>query len=99
LILDEGMTGGQLVLTHEIANYPDVESTSGYMLGSTMAGQSRQFGCKVRPNVRITRLLLEEEIKEVEINGRETFNSESVILTPGGGSRTLGFPGEEEFEG
>ena len=30
LILNEGTVGGQLVLTHEIANYPGVESTSGF---------------------------------------------------------------------
>jgi thioredoxin reductase (NADPH) len=32
LIVDEGTVGGQMVLTHEIANYPGVESISGYQL-------------------------------------------------------------------
>mgnify|MGYP001562126820 CR=1 FL=1 len=36
LILDEGTVGGQMVLTHEIANYPGVESISGYQLASIM---------------------------------------------------------------
>ncbi len=36
LILNEGTVGGQLVLTHEIANYPGVESTSGFQLGNIM---------------------------------------------------------------
>lgn len=30
LIVSEGTVGGQMILTHEIANYPGVESTSGY---------------------------------------------------------------------
>ncbi|MDP3451700.1 MAG: FAD-dependent oxidoreductase, partial [Bacteroidales bacterium] len=29
LILNEGTIGGQMVLTHEVANYPGVESISG----------------------------------------------------------------------
>lgn len=32
LILSEGVTGGQMVLTNEIANYPGVETIKGYEL-------------------------------------------------------------------
>lgn len=99
LILNEGTTGGQLVLTHEIANYPGVESTSGYMLGSIMARQARSFGCTIKSNVSITGLSLEGDRKEVEINGKDIFTAESVILSPGGKSRTLGVPGEKELKG
>jgi thioredoxin reductase (NADPH) len=99
LILNEGTTGGQLILTYEIANYPGVESTSGYMLGSIMAKQAKSFGCTIRSNVRITGLNLENELKEVEINENEVFTSDAVILSPGGKSRTLGIPGEEELKG
>ncbi len=36
LILNEGAVGGQMVLTHEIANYPGVESISGFALAGIM---------------------------------------------------------------
>ena len=39
LIVDEGIVGGQMVLTHEIANYPGVESISGYQLAMIMKKQ------------------------------------------------------------
>ena len=29
LILNQGASGGQMVLTHEVANYPGIESISG----------------------------------------------------------------------
>ena len=45
LILSEGTIGGQMVLTHEIANYPGVESINGYMLGNIMKKQAQSFGC------------------------------------------------------
>lgn len=99
LILNEGTAGGQLVLTHEIANYPGIESTSGYMLGNTMARQARNFGCTIKSNVRITGLDLNGEKKQVEVNGKDLYLAEAIILSPGGRSRTLGVPGEVEFKG
>ena len=36
LILNEGAIGGQMILTEEIANYPGVEATKGYILANTM---------------------------------------------------------------
>ena len=99
LILNEGTAGGQLVLTHEIANYPGIESTSGYMLGSTMARQARSFGCTIKSNVRITELKLSEDIKEVEVNGKDHYSADAIILSPGGKSRTIGVSGEKELKG
>jgi thioredoxin reductase (NADPH) len=99
LLLDEGTIGGQMVLTHEIANYPGVEAVSGYQLATTMKKQAMGFGCVVRSNVRITRFDLIGDIKTVEVNGRESFAAPTVILAPGGRSRMLGVPGEQEFKG
>lgn len=99
LILNEGTVGGQLVLTHEVANYPGVESTSGYQLATTMKNQALRFGCTIRSNVSVTGLDLGGEHKTVEVNGREKFTAPAVILAPGGRSRTLGVPGEADFRG
>jgi len=99
LILNEGTVGGQLVLTHEVANYPGVESTSGYQLATTMRNQAQKFGCTIRSNVSVTKLDLEGETKSVEVNGRETVTAHAVILAPGGRSRTLGVPGESDLRG
>jgi thioredoxin reductase (NADPH) len=99
LILNEGTAGGQMVLTHEVANYPGVESTSGHQLGQTMKKQAIQFGCTVRSNVSVTRLALDSETKTVEVNGKELLTAPVVILAPGGRSRMLGVPGEMELRG
>ena len=48
VILNEGAIGGQIVLTEEIANYPGVESTKGYMLANIMKKQAKSFGCKLK---------------------------------------------------
>lgn len=99
LILSEGTAGGQMVLTHEIANYPGVESINGYQLSSIMRKQAESFGCKVRANIKITSLNITGDEKSVEINGKEAFFSDAVILATGGKSRTIGATGEEKFKG
>ena len=43
LIVNEGTVGGQMVLTHEIANYPGVENISGYQLANIMKKQAKSI--------------------------------------------------------
>jgi thioredoxin reductase (NADPH) len=99
LILNEGAVGGQMVLTEEIANYPGVPATKGYMLANTMKQQAKSFGCSIKSNVKITRYDLEGKIKKVELEDGRIFQAKTVILTPGGKPRSLNIPGEEQFRG
>ena len=99
LILNEGAVGGQMVLTHEIANYPGIESISGYELARNMKSQAMKFGCKIRSNIKITSLDLNDELKKVAINDKDVFTSDAVIIATGGKSRMIGATGEEEFKG
>jgi thioredoxin reductase (NADPH) len=99
MILDEGTVGGQMVLTHEIANYPGVESISGYQLGNIMKKQAKNFGCDFRSNVTIRHIVLEGETKSVTLSDGNSFTANSIILTPGGRPRTLGVAGESNFKG
>ncbi len=99
LILDTGTVGGQLVLTHEIANYPGVESTSGYQLSASMKKQAKSFGCLIKSNVRLSELKLDQDLKTVVVNGKMVYQAPAVILATGGRSRMLKVPGEEDFKG
>jgi thioredoxin reductase (NADPH) len=99
LILNEGTVGGQMVLTHEIANYPGVESIIGYQLSSIMRNQAKKFGCDIKSNITLESLNLEGEVKEVVLSDGAVFTADAVILTPGGRSRTLGVEGENELKG
>lgn len=99
LILNEGVVGGQMVLTNEIANYPGVESTHGYALAGIMKKQAKEFGCKIKSNVKVRQYDLEGEIKRIVLEDGREFKSRSVILSPGGKPRPLNIPGEETFKG
>lgn len=99
LILNEGTVGGQMVLTHEIANYPGVESISGYELARNMKTQALKFGSVIKSNIKITSFDLNGEIKRVTVNDKDEYTSYAVIIATGGRSRTIGAIGEEEFKG
>lgn len=99
LILNEGTVGGQMNLTHEIANYPGVESISGYQLANIMKKQAKTFGCEIKSNIAIADMQLEGDLKAVTLADGKIFTANAVILTPGGRSRSLGVLGESEFKG
>ncbi|HPF51278.1 MAG TPA: FAD-dependent oxidoreductase [Draconibacterium sp.] len=99
LILNEGAIGGQMVLTEEIANYPGVPATKGYMLANNMKNQAKSFGCKIKSNIKIVKYQLEGDVKSIELEDGRVFQGRSVILTPGGRPRSLNIEGETEFKG
>lgn len=99
LILNEGAVGGQMVLTHEIANYPGVESISGYELARIMKSQAQKFGCTIKSNLKITEMDLNSETKKVVVNNKDVYTAHAVIIATGGKSRTIGAPGEDGFKG
>ena len=88
-----------MVLTHEIANYPGVESISGYQLSNIMKKQAKSFGCDIKSNICIQNIELEGDRKRVTLQDGIIYTSNSIILTPGGRSRTLNIPGEGKFKG
>ncbi|MCU0376807.1 MAG: FAD-dependent oxidoreductase [Bacteroidales bacterium] len=99
LVLTDGTPGGQMTLTHEIANYPGIEKINGYMLGSVMKKQATAFGTIVKSNTGISSMILDAPVKSVTTSEGLSYTADAVILATGGRSRTLGVPGEESFRG
>ena len=83
LILNEGAIGGQMVLTEEIANYPGVEKTNGYLLANTMKKQAKEYGCKIKSNLKIKSYDLEGEIKGIVLeDGRANWDISGETAAP-----------------
>jgi len=99
LIIDSSIPGGQTILTHEIANYPGIESTSGYMLASTMQMQAEKFGCIIKSNVQVAELQLDTKIKSISLNSGEKFTAKAIVLATGGRSKMIGAKGEDLYKG
>ncbi|HBG70787.1 MAG TPA: pyridine nucleotide-disulfide oxidoreductase [Bacteroidales bacterium] len=98
LILNMGVAGGQMILTHEIANYPGVESTSGYKLASVMKKQAQSFGATIK-TISVQPEIKEEGNMKIVRVGDAVYSAYTVILAPGGAPRMLGVKGEQEFKG
>lgn len=99
LILDSGVAGGQMVLSHEIANYPGFESISGYELSNRMKQQAKRFGCDIMTGISIHEIEFESRVKSLKLSNGKKFTADTIILATGGRSRTLGVTGEDKFKG
>ncbi len=64
-----------------------------------MKKQAKDFGCKIKSNVKIVDYQLEGLVKSVKLEDGRVFQAKCVILAPGGKPRTLNLPGEDEFKG
>lgn len=98
LILDQGMVGGQVVLTHAVANYPGLPELSGYKLASDMKKQAIEFGCDVIANDKILSFNFEGKDKFVTARSGE-YKGKAVIIAVGGQPRRLGLESEKRFQG
>ena len=97
VIEKNGISGGQVLNTWEVDNYPGFPGVTGFEL-------SRQF--REHANKRGARVV-QDEVVQVELSGNvkkvvceeETYEARCVILASGAHHRTLEVPGEEELRG
>ncbi|MBN2243292.1 MAG: FAD-dependent oxidoreductase [Acidobacteria bacterium] len=100
LVIDSSSAGGQVKVTHQVANYPGfVEPVPGYMLAGNMRKQAEKYNARFLLAAETTALRLGEDEKWVEIDGRDLYTSEFVILATGTSPRLLNIPGEQEYKG
>ena len=91
------VSGGQVVNTYEVDNYPGLPGISGMDLGTTLRGHADQMGSEfVRE--KVLDLELEGEIKTVRTK-KNLYQARTLILATGAGHRKLQVPGEDEFGG
>lgn len=97
LVVEKERFGGQITITHEVVNYPGIESISGEALTDAMRRQATNFGAEVML-AEVTDLNLDGDIKEI-ITNRGTLRAFSVLVATGANPRRIGFDGENEFRG
>lgn len=99
LVIEKGVSGGQIAATDAIENYPGqmLEGETGQSLADRMALQAEQFGA-VRVQDVITEAVLDQEVKELA-GQKETYRGRFVILAMGASPRPIGCKGEAQFKG
>jgi thioredoxin reductase (NADPH) len=98
VLIERGVTGGQVVMSDEVENYPGFEHTSGAELAMKFLEHAQAYGLEI----------ISQEVSEVEpgldhhevhlADGR-TLDTHAVILATGGSPRKLEIPGEDEYYG
>ncbi len=98
LVLEQNfVSGGQIIDTYEIDNYPGLPGISGMDLADKMSQHAEKLGVAIE-NVIVTSLDLTGPVKKV-ITDDHVYEAKAVIIASGATHSHLGAPGEEEFAG
>jgi len=100
VIIFEGMaSGGQLMITTDIENYPGFpEGISGPEMMDQFGKQAERFGA-VRKTVDVTKVDLKSGSPFKLWVENEEYTADSVVIATGASARWLGIESEQEFMG
>lgn len=92
------VSGGQVINTYEVDNYPGMPKRNGFELAQTFRSHAEQLGAEfVSDDVEEVRVL-DSGNKEVRTR-KNLYQAKTVIIATGAKHRLLGAPGEEELSG
>lgn len=98
IVIEESfVSGGQVVTTYEVDNYPGLPGISGMDLGSTLREHAEKMGA-VFVRDKVLELVTDGEEKTVK-GKKDTYYAKTVILATGAKHRMLEVPGEKELSG
>jgi thioredoxin reductase (NADPH) len=98
VMIDQGNPGGQVNLTHMVANYPGTEAEiGGYALMEKVTKQAEESGARIIRSAEIVRLDLAK--KEIDIDDDRRIKAKAIIIATGAKPRELGVPGETALFG
>lgn len=104
LVLEQTKLGGQIVTTHEIANFPgsvrgEEEETTGPELIARMSEQAKKFGAEIQLRKKVVALDVSGKIKKITCQDGTVYESYAIICANGAHPRVIGCPGEKELRG
>jgi len=98
VLVEKVTTGGQILLTDCIENYPGFpEGLSGFDLIGRMTSQVKKFNLKIEKG-NVVSLGLSETLKKIQLEDK-TITTRSIIIATGASPKKLGVPGEDIFFG
>lgn len=100
LVLEkEYVSGGQVVNTYEVDNYPGLPGINGFEMGMKFREHAEKLGAQF-VTTEVSNIELEEEGNvKVIYTDTEIYKSKTVVLAMGASHRKLGIPGETELTG
>lgn len=99
LIIEKtGMSGGQILTTTEVDNYPGMPGIGGFDLGMKMREHVDNLNGQFHTG-EVTEITDKHEVKEIHLDDGSTIATRTIIIATGASHRKLGIPGEAEFTG
>ncbi|HJB08421.1 MAG TPA: thioredoxin-disulfide reductase [Candidatus Enterocloster faecavium] len=100
LVIEKAMvSGGQVLNTYEVDNYPGLPGIGGYDLGMKFREHADKLGA-VFAEDEVVRIEDEGEGSAKRVIGQDkTYEARALILATGAHHRLLGVPGEQELSG
>ncbi len=93
-----GLSGGQIINTYEVDNYPGTPGISGFELSTKFREHADKLETKF-VNGEVTDFRLEDELKIVTMDDGTQYTAKSVVIATGGAPRHLGVEGEDKLSG
>lgn len=97
VIEEQPMSGGQIINTYEVDNYPGIPGISGFDLAQKLQQHAREAGVEFGTG-RVLGMEVSGAVKSVRLE-KEELQAAAVILAAGAAYRKLGVPGEAELTG
>jgi len=99
LLIEKAFTGGQVMTTEWIENYPGFEDgISGAELSQKMEKQATKFGLEIIQG-SVVSVSLNDKIKEITLEDNKQYKAKSIILATGSNPRPLRIEGEDAYRG
>jgi len=98
-ILERGASGGELLNTETIEDYPGFEHVKGWELAEKFESHAKKFGAEFHQRTATSVRKLETGGFETKCDDGTVYLSPTVIVTAGGTPIKLGVPGEVESAG
>ena len=99
VVVEKDMSGGQILETSEIDNYPGYPSISGFELAEKFRAHAEACGTEIIENITIEDFRRIEGGYELVFDGNKTMETKTILIATGAKPRRLGCPGEEELTG
>lgn len=91
------MSGGQIIDTYEVDNYPGLPGINGFDLAQKMREHADKLGVDF-VNAEVKRVEDLGDVKHIYTD-KEVYETKAVLFTSGAGHSKLGIPGEDTYGG
>ena len=98
VIEKQPMSGGQILNTVDVDNYPGLPGIGGFELGMSFREHAQKLGAQFE-TAEVTSIEAATETEKIVVTAKESYKCRTIVLAMGATHRMLGVPGEEALRG